>query len=121
MPDPRGLTLLIVDDNEPVLFTREQFFQHHGFDVKKATTAFSALELFREDHVDLVLSDYYLPDFTGDELCRMMKRINPAVPMVIVSGTIPEHISDCADYFTIKGGDPMQVLRVVQSLLRKSA
>ncbi|HET9699212.1 MAG TPA: response regulator [Terriglobales bacterium] len=121
MPDSSGLTLLIVDDNEPVLFTKEQFYLHHGFEVKKATTAFAALELFRHDHVDLVLSDYYLPDFTGDELCRMMKRLKPAIPMVIVSGTIPEHISDCADYFTIKGGDPLQVLRVIEDLLRKSA
>jgi len=121
MQDSSGLTLLIVDDNEPLLFTKERFFEHHGYTVKKATTAFEALEWFRQNHADLVLSDYFLPDFTGDELCRMMKRISPSTPMVILSGTIPEHISDCADYFTIKGGDPMHVLRVVENLLRKSA
>ena len=121
MQDPSGLTLLIVDDNEPLLFTKERFFQYHGYAVQKAKTAFEALELFRQHQVDLVLSDYFLPDFTGDELCRMMKRIRPSTPMVIVSGTIPEHISDCVDYFTIKGGDPMHVLRVVEDLLRKSA
>src|SRR4051794_23272932 len=99
MEDPTSPTLLIVDDNETLLYTKKLFFEHHGYEVRTGLTAFSALEIFKRESIDLVITDYYLPDFTGDELCRMLKRIRSQVPLILVSGTLPDEISDCADYF----------------------
>jgi DNA-binding response OmpR family regulator len=61
--------------------------------VRNASRAFTGLEIFRAEHVDLVLCDYYLPDFHRDELCRMMKRVKTSVPLVIISTIIPEHVT----------------------------
>jgi DNA-binding NtrC family response regulator len=68
-----------------------------GYSVLAATTASQALQMLRQSTVSLVISDHLLQGTTGTELAKEIKKIKPHVPILIYSGTTPEHLgeSDC--------------------------
>jgi CheY-like chemotaxis protein len=71
--DAAPVTILNVDDNEPMLFARSTMLRTEGFHVLEAQTGRAALQIL-EDHVPrLVLLDVHLPDMSGLDVCRHIK------------------------------------------------
>jgi DNA-binding NtrC family response regulator len=92
--------ILVVDD-EPV--QREMvggFLKKQGFDVIAADSAEKALELFRQDSFDLVLTDQKMANMSGVELLQAVHTINPETAVVLMTayGSIESAVS------SIKGG-----------------
>src|SRR5207237_4897770 len=89
---PAGKTVVVVDDTEMLLIFVEDILT--TADPKlRITTALSASEGLREIErliPDLVLLDYSLPDFNGDELCeRLLENERTAhVPVLMMSGHV---------------------------------
>ena len=82
--------ILVVDD-EPV--QREMiggFLKKQGFEVIAADSAERALELFRQDAFDLVLTDQKMADMSGLELLQAVHTINAETPVILITafGTI---------------------------------
>src|SRR6185503_6003462 len=82
--------ILVVDD-EPV--QRELvsgFLNKQGFDVSAADSAERALELFRQEAFDLVLTDQKMANMSGLELLQAVHAINPETPVILITafGTI---------------------------------
>src|SRR5712691_6795863 len=92
--------ILLIDDEATPLSCRTLLLQGEGYSVLTASSAEEALRVFRENHVDLVMSDHLLGDATGAEIAAQMKRLKPDVPVIIYSGVIeiPED-AECADLF----------------------
>ena len=68
----KGYTILLVEDNEEVLlFIQERL--EEDFTVDTAHNGIEALEILRNTHIDLVLSDIVMPIMNGYELCKIMK------------------------------------------------
>ena len=65
--------VLNVDDNEASLYTLGRTLQQAGFRVQEAATGEEALARAHEGP-DLVMLDVKLPDITGFEVCRRIKR-----------------------------------------------
>ena len=67
--------------------------------------------VFDENHVDLVVLDYYMPDLNGGEVASEMRRRRPGVPIVLLSAyfSLPSEALEVADAFITKG-DPPDVL-----------
>jgi len=83
------VTLLNVDDNEPMLFARSKILRAEGFHVVEAQTGRAALELARQHRPHVMLLDVHLPDIDGVEVCRLIKS-DPetnAIKVVQVSAT----------------------------------
>ena len=78
--------ILCVDDEELQLQFRTILFESAGFIVLPARSASSALDLFRCNHVDAVVMDYWLSGANGTAVAEEMKRIRPQVPIVMLSG-----------------------------------
>jgi signal transduction histidine kinase/CheY-like chemotaxis protein len=83
-----GETVLIVDDDKPLVLLGEEMlaalsYEPVGFDRGRA-----ALAAFRADpaRFDLVLTDEVMPDVTGTELARAMHGIRPDIPIVLMTG-----------------------------------
>ena len=57
-------------------------------DVSFFTTGASFLEQFRQRPSDIVIMDYSLPDFSGQELLKALRKHAPDTPVVIVSGSV---------------------------------
>lgn len=113
-------TILCVDDYDTSLAGWCLYLQNAGFSVTTARTAQEGLERFAVSPVDLVLLDYSMPDFNGDEVAVIMKRITPDVRILMFSGVeqIPETARVHVDAFLRKGVLPCLVLGKVQELLQ---
>ncbi len=69
----RPVTLLNVDDHEPMLFARSAIFRAEGFHVIEAQNGRTALDLARRHRPQVMLLDVHLPDINGLEICRQIK------------------------------------------------
>lgn len=119
MNHARPPTILCVDDNPTALQTRKLLLEHAGYSVISAINAAAALQLFKSQTIDLVISDHLLADRTGAEITREMKRHRSFVPMMLLSGGVERPSdSDHADAFITKGEDPVELLKKVADLLR---
>ena len=103
---PNRFHILVVDD-EPV--QREMiggFLKKQGFEVIAADSAERALELFRQDAFDLVLSDQKMAEMSGLELLQAVHTINAETPVILITafGTIEAAVAalkhGAIDYLT---------------------
>jgi DNA-binding NtrC family response regulator len=83
----RKATILIVEDDAGVLATLADRVRSFGYDVSEAPDAESALILLRgTDAIDLVITDMQLPGMSGVDLLEEVKRILPAMPVIMLTG-----------------------------------
>jgi two-component system cell cycle sensor histidine kinase/response regulator CckA len=83
-----GETILLVEDEAPVLEAITAMLEHLGYRVLTATNGQEALAIYlkHEAEIALVLSDMIMPDIGGEELYNTLAAKYPEVKMVIISG-----------------------------------
>src|SRR3569833_3087699 len=97
---PNTASILCVDEGETGLYFRRLVLERHGYRVLTAATAQSALEIFLQKDVDLVVSDIYLGRDSGPTLAAEIKRIRPNIPVLLLTGAMDTNIpvsGDCID------------------------
>src|SRR6202040_4097383 len=81
-------TILCVDDNEQALSIRKVMLETRGYKVLVSTGSRQALEIFRQGGIDLVLSDYLMPECDGAGLIAKINEISPETPAIMFSGKV---------------------------------
>jgi PAS domain S-box-containing protein len=81
----RQLRILLVEDHVDSADVLAKILSHLGYEVDTAGTSASALDLYRSNEYDLVLSDIGLPDGSGIELLQQMKGLKD-VPAIALTG-----------------------------------
>jgi len=85
--------VLLIDDNPKQLHLRETVLRDAGFAVTCASSAEQALGLLRSpaprSSVDIIITDHVLLGDTGSGLVCSLRRLNPDVPVIVISG-MPE-------------------------------
>jgi two-component system response regulator CpxR len=76
--------ILCVDDNEQELSVMKFMLETNGYRVVPATNGQEAIEIFAETQVDLVLSDFGMPQMNGNQLEERLKQIASHVPMILL-------------------------------------
>lgn len=76
--------ILCVDDNEQELSVLAFMLATNGYRVLSALNAQEAIGMFAETAVDLVLSDFAMPQMNGDQLVHRLKQLAPHVPMILL-------------------------------------
>lgn len=94
--------ILIIDDDDDLSFVITDMLEGYGYKVTSAVTAGEAFDLLGEHSYDLILLDINLPDSTGFELCRELRRVS-SVPVIFASARTSE--SDRISGFDIGGDD----------------
>ena len=84
LPTPR-LRLLLVDDESTVRGVIAEYLQEDGHYVETAGDGLHGLERFRAGTWDLVITDRVMPKLDGDGLANAIKRIDPKVPIILVT------------------------------------
>ncbi len=79
--------VIIVDDEEMVLTSLESFLTlETDWDVRTFTDPQEALEHIRSTNVDMVISDYLMPDMDGITFLGKVRNLKPEVPRIILTG-----------------------------------
>ena len=79
--------IVIVDDEEMVLTSLSSFLQMETeYAVHTFTSATKALEFIREKEVDLVVSDYLMPELDGISFLAKVKEMRPEATRIILTG-----------------------------------
>jgi DNA-binding NtrC family response regulator len=79
-------SLLVVDDEVPVLRLIERFAQKAGFDVLTCSNGTDALALLGRKPADLAMIDLRMPDVNGLDLLRQIRRAVPACEVILMTG-----------------------------------
>ncbi|MEP6748481.1 MAG: response regulator [Bacteroidota bacterium] len=77
--------LLIVDDDTDLCYLLKSRYQK-AFNVLIANDLLHAYQLVKANELNLVLLDYNLPDGTGTSLLAVIRKTNPGLPVIMMSG-----------------------------------
>ncbi|HEX9853510.1 MAG TPA: phosphate regulon transcriptional regulator PhoB [Woeseiaceae bacterium] len=119
--------VLIVEDETPI---REMIAFHlarAGFDTLEAADCRRARELLADERPDLALVDWMLPDMSGLELTRMLRRDqeNENLAIIMLTARADEHdkvtgLDSGADDYLTKPFSPRELIARIQAVLRRS-
>ena len=88
-PHPgQGELILVVDDEAPLIQMTETTLKTYGYTVVTAVNGIEAVALYAQhkDDIGVVLLDMMMPEMDGLSTMRILKRINPQVKIIVVSG-----------------------------------
>jgi CheY-like chemotaxis protein len=101
--------ILVIDDSSIFLKTIAIFLEKAGCKVHQALDAKEAIKLLREVRVDVILSDFEMPDFSGPKLCQYLKQDKElrSIPIIILTAkgdqrSFMEAVTSGADDFVSK-------------------
>ncbi len=122
---PRGLTVLVVDDEPAWVGALGAVLGKAGHRIVAAYDGEEAMRRFRSEHLDAVLLDLAMPGLDGADVCRSM-RATSDVPILIVSGerdrSVPAELLDLgADDFVRKGAPSAELLARIHAVVRRHA
>jgi two-component system chemotaxis response regulator CheY len=84
---PRTSTILVVDDDHDIRSLTRTFLEHEGYGVLTSGDADRAEHIFRSSpHIDLLITDYCMPLRSGLDLALELKKLQPSLPILIISG-----------------------------------
>jgi two-component system, OmpR family, KDP operon response regulator KdpE len=78
-------TVLVVDDERSIRSSLRTILSNIGFEVVEAARGEEALLLTRTAQFDAVLLDINMPDMDGIEVCRMMRKEAPRLPIMMLT------------------------------------
>jgi len=77
--------LLIVDDERSIRLSLRTVLENSGYTIVEAARGEEALALVRTAHFDAVLLDIGMPGVEGVEVCRMMRKLAPQLPIIMLT------------------------------------
>ncbi len=116
-------TILVVDDNEEIVYSIGELLKYEGYQVVKAYDGMQALEALEKNRIDLILLDVMMPRLNG--LSALMKlREKYRIPVIILSAKTEESdkVSGLmlgADDYVEKPYNPAELIARVKAHLRR--
>jgi len=111
-------TILVVDDQDSIRHFVSKTLEEDGFTVLTTGSVRETRQVLEHDVPDLLLLDFKLPDGTGLELLREVKRVQPEVPVILMTAfgeveTAVEAMSAGAYWFVKKPFENGELLALV--------
>jgi CheY-like chemotaxis protein len=78
--------ILLVDDNDSFRRPLSQTLEQSGYEVESATDGAMAVRLFRQKLFDLVITDLIMPEKDGLEVIAELRRLQPELKVIAISG-----------------------------------
>lgn len=112
-------SVLVVDDEPAVLESSSLLLQEYGFKVASSSDAEDAMRRFKENSIDVVVTDIVMPSVSGIELIRQIHDINPRTPVILMTAyadmeKVLDAIKIGAFDFIIKPFTPELLLHAVE-------
>jgi len=120
--------ILIVEDEKPIRDMIAFGLRRGGFEIREAEDASTARACITDHRPDLILIDWMLPEMSGLELTRSLKRDKETqdVPIIMLTARADEQdkvtgLEGGADDYVTKPFSPRELLARINAVLRRSA
>jgi len=116
--------ILIIDDEQNILNVVGDYLRNTSFAVYTADRGRKALEMFSEVEPDFIILDLNLPDVSGEEICREIRKISD-VPILMLTAKTSEDekvqgLNLGADDYLTKPFSPRELVGRVNAILRRT-
>ena len=122
-----GKQILIVEDEKPIRDMIAFGLRRAGFEVREAEDCAAARASIADARPDLLLVDWMLPDQSGLELTRAVKRSKDTqdLPVIMLTARADEHdkvsgLEGGADDYVTKPFSPRELLARINAVLRRA-
>ena len=117
--------ILVVEDDRSILTGLEELLSSEGYDVVSVPDGRSALERYREEKPDLLLLDVMIPEKSGFDVCRDIRREDPRTPILMLTAKGQEvdrvvGLELGADDYIVKPFGVAELLARIRAALRRS-
>lgn len=117
--------ILIVDDEIKIVEVVKSYLENSGYSVYEAYNGKEALDKFEKVNPSLVVLDLMLPDITGEEICKALRK-KSRVPIIMLTAKVEEEdvlkgLNIGADDYVTKPFSPRQLAARVEAVLRRAS
>ncbi|MBC7475455.1 MAG: response regulator [Candidatus Sericytochromatia bacterium] len=117
--------ILLVDDEEAIIESIEFALKQEGFEVVKAGDGQEALQKVQLEKPNLIVLDLMLPEVSGLEVCRILRRERNEVPIIMLTAKGEEidrviGLEVGADDYLVKPFSLRELTARIRALLRRS-
>ena len=119
-----AVKVFIVEDEPMIIEVLKAYLEKSGFEVESSQNGKEGLNKINETNPDFVILDLMLPDMTGEEICRQIRKTSE-VPIMMLSAKTSEEdriagIVLGADDYVTKPFSPREVIVRVEAILRRT-
>lgn len=115
--------ILVVDDEKKIVEIIKAYLAREGYLVAAAYDGKTAIDIARREHVDLIVLDLMLPEISGWDVCRALRK-ESEVPIIML--TARDETTDKivglelgADDYVTKPFDPKELISRIRAVLRR--
>ena len=119
--------IFIVEDEKPIITLLQYNLEKEGYKVNFSETGEEAIQSIKKNSPDLVILDWMLPDFSGIEVCKQIKKINKLknIPVLMLTAKSEEEdkvrgFESGVDDYVTKPFSYKEILLRVKSLLKRT-
>jgi CheY-like chemotaxis protein len=87
-PSESSWNILLVDDEEGIRSVVRRSLEGDGHYVETADDGVQALKKFKAAKWNLVITDLMMPKLGGDGLAKVIKQIDPTIPVILLTGSV---------------------------------
>ena len=81
----KDFNLLIIDDEQSQRDLLSGYLKKKGFNVYTADSGNEGINIVNKNRIDIIFSDYKMPEMTGLEVLETVLKINPEISFVIIT------------------------------------
>jgi len=116
-------TILVVDDEKKITEVVQSYLENAGYQTLCASDGAQAMQLFEKKSPALIILDLMLPDMSGEEICRNIRK-KSRVPIIMLTARaedadIINGLEIGADDYLTKPFSPKQLMARVDAVLRR--
>ena len=117
--------ILIVDDEQKILEVIASFLESQNYQVFQAENGAKAFEIFEKENISLIILDLMLPDLSGEEICKKIRRTS-RVPIIMLTAKVEESdvlegLEIGADDYITKPFSLKELIARVKAVLRRTS
>lgn len=119
------MKILVVDDELNILRLFNAILSNAGYEVITSSNGSDALDIYYDQHIDMIICDEMMPVMSGNELIKEIRNENTTIPIIMV--TAKSSIDDKAisyelgvDEYIVKPFDKDELLLRINAIFRRA-